>query len=316
MKNDCVNNESGTTEMMNRPLALISGTVNAGVVTLSVSSGRLRWPLRTAVVYSGLGQSFSFTAQSATYYTVFARPGTPPTFMVSGTTTTTLPDPPRWDAQYLGQVWTGASLSTANLKGPWNQSADFNPYEQRGEAPTFPYTTALFDSGTPGAIDLDAAPTNAATASGIAFTTFSDRGTNELARGTLLNAFVTYQCSGALQAGALHATPAFVLQRVRTPVNVEIVPQNSGAVFAAQTSTFAIAQNPDSSTPGANGFETVAISALSWNGTGALGYRLGVYVDTARSSSGSHAMGIRIVSANLTAVPGLRVPAAVDTDPD
>lgn len=318
MKNDCVNNETITTSKTNQPFALVSGTVNAGNLHLSISPGRLRTPYGTAVTYSGLAQGFVIAnAQAQRYLTIFIRPGSPPTFMVSGSTTATVPDPVRWDAQYLGQIWTGASLTTANLQGPWNQSATNNPYEQRGEAPTFGYPTALATVSNTGSVNLDTAPTSAATASGIGFLTFADRTTSEIGRGVILNACVTYAISGARQAGALHCTPAIFFQRVvDTTPTLQIVPNGINVAFATRTTTAtAVDQNPDSGTVGASTRETMSLNMLSPLGTAEAGYRLAFFLDAARSSAGTNAVGVRFVSVVFTAQPGLRVPAAISMDP-
>lgn len=235
MKNDTINAEIGTRAVVNRPFWIASGVVSGSNVTLFVSPGRMRFPYATKVVYSGQPSSLTFGGLASRYYTVFLR--SDQTFYVSGSTTATVPGPKYQDSEYLGQVWTGASLSTANLRGPWNQGSAYNPYEQRGEAAAItaavPVMYAARDSNI-------ANFTAGATASGIGWLTYADRST--MAPLSLLGAMVRWVPSGALASpgymlpsGMLHMTPQFFISKA------------IGTVMATYqaTHTFLQPQNPD-----------------------------------------------------------------------
>ena len=134
MKNDWINSDYALSWRMNQPFWIASGGYNGGLtqLTLYLSPGRVRFPYMTDVVASGQPRPFAISNPAAArYYTIFMRSAG--TIEVSGSTGATIPGPIHRDAEYLGQVYTGASLSGPNLQGPWNQSTNFNTYEQRGE---------------------------------------------------------------------------------------------------------------------------------------------------------------------------------------
>lgn len=170
--------DTGTRTNMNQPYWIASGVYNPGSsrIELTISPGSIRYPGLGNVVYSGQPQQLLLNnPQSGTYYTIFAR-STLGTFIVSGTTSATVPFSPRYDAEYIGRIFTGASLSTANLAGPWNQGA-FGGYEQRGQmGAVSARTRCIFSTGNAanlaslGLMNLD----TSATTSGIAFLTFAD----------------------------------------------------------------------------------------------------------------------------------------------
>ena len=208
-KNDWNAGDTLGRSVMNQPYWLASGTVGGtgdGVNDLRVfiTPGSIRYPNKPALLASGQLQSFIISpAAAGKYYTYFIR--SDGSFMVSGTTTQTIPGPPRYDAEPIGTVYTGASLGT-NMIGPWNQGA-FGGYEQRGQmASTRPlhftyrsYTTrANLNSGHLTAI------------SGIAWISINDANAGQLA--THLSASVTWEPSGVPAAnGQLVANPAFLI---------------------------------------------------------------------------------------------------------
>jgi len=131
MKNNWLAGDIGTRSRMNQPFFLASGTVSSGNVVLQIGPGRMRFPHRNLTVFSNQAQSLTLSnAAAATYYSIFLRGDG--TFLASGHATwPDNPNPPHPESEYLGTVFTGASLSTANLKGPWLIPS--GQYEGRGE---------------------------------------------------------------------------------------------------------------------------------------------------------------------------------------
>ena len=131
MKNNWLAGDIGTRSRMNQPFFLASGTVSSGNVVLQIGPGRMRFPHRNLTVFSNQAQAVTLSnAAAATYYSIFLRGDG--TFLASGHATwPDNPNPPHPESEYLGTVFTGASLSTANLKGPWLIPS--GQYEGRGE---------------------------------------------------------------------------------------------------------------------------------------------------------------------------------------
>jgi hypothetical protein len=134
-KNDWAAGDRGTKYNMNSGHWIVSGEIESGTdLRFYVGPGRVKFPHKTQTVGSGVMTSFLASNVKAEYhYTLFLK--SDGLFLVSGTpqaTTNEVPDSPRYDAVPLGRVFTGASVATGNLKGPWN-SGVFDSFEQRGQ---------------------------------------------------------------------------------------------------------------------------------------------------------------------------------------
>lgn len=255
MKNDWTAGQFIDRTSMNQPFWLTSGTVGgtgdgANDLRVFISPGSIRYPFKSQVVASGQLQSHIVSqATAARYYTYYVR--SDGTFMVSGTSTFTVPPPPRYDAEPIGTIYTGASLGTANLIGPWNQGS-FGGYEQRGQMlSTMPprityraYTTrAILNSG------------HITTLSGIAWLTTQDANAKNLA--TYVSASVTWQPSGTPGAdGQFVLEPQFLIG------NNSVLLAASLASIATDRRIFTVSQAPNGTT-----FITSHISAIAPSGS-------------------------------------------------
>lgn len=300
-KNDWNTGDTGTRTNMNRPFWLSSGTVAAGNVAVQISPGRIRYPYNTAVLYSGQSQPFTMNGAAVnTYYTVFQR--SDGTFMASGTTALATPGRPRWDAEYLGTIFTGASVSTANLKGPWNAAA-FEQWEQRGEY-TAPFRPrAVYDKETGTGSLLSTSFTSLVTASGISYLTFPEPGGDNLLRSTIY-AEIRWIPSGSIGVSPadLYMTPVFTI--------VDSIQPTAALSSNRRTYRYTVAQTPDAPVParGSQEAATTTMVAINSNNAGAAGYTLKVHFDmNSQSTDNSNPPGppgIRIQEIIFFALPG------------
>lgn len=291
----------GTESKMNQPFWIGSGIVSGNNVVLSITPGRMRYPNQTAVVFSGQPTNCTIVdAAAATYYTVFKRSSG--AYVVSGSTSPTVPGPPRWDAEPIGQIFTGASLATNNLKFPGNAGA-FDLWEQRGEAPTVMASRprAYHDSNVLNSHGAGSFPfashSNATTASGISYLSFV--GPTEAALGVHVMARVRWVASGALTAGLLYVNPVFSIKQASTV-----------AAIASHDScyVFPVAQNPDT-THGANRgalqVNTATLHVFDPNPAGQYeGYKLTFHFGT-NTDDAPIEPDIRILAWDMTAIPGI-----------
>lgn len=131
-KNSWIAGEIATRSKMNQPFFVQSGTVVSGDIHLQISPGRVRFPFKNTPYFSTAAQSFVLDAPTVPFhYSIFLAPDG--TILASGHSALfEVPEPPQGDAEYLGTVYTGATLSTANLRGPWHATLG-DSYEMRGE---------------------------------------------------------------------------------------------------------------------------------------------------------------------------------------
>ncbi len=308
MKNDWVNNDTGFVWRMNQPFALASGGYNAGntQLTLYVTPGRMRYPLQSKTVYSGQPQAFAIpNPQAAKFYTIFMR--STGAFEVSGAAALSpVPSPIHRDAEYLGQVYTGASLGAANLIGPWSNST-FNPYEQRGEITAAAQPRLYYDdspaTGWPGSMDATAMSTSLS--SGLAWGSPMETADAAGVRSsrTLLYGSVEWVASGALvspgyisASGTLTIAPFFTITKVGSLTTYAV---------AYDTRTFYEPQNPDRANT--QKFTTVMVGETD-GGSGLFGLMLGVGKQPIMSVSG----GLRVTRVHFGMLPGL----VISSDPD
>ena len=299
-KNDWNAGDDVTESAMNRPFWIASGVVSGADLSLTISPGRIRYPYQTAVAASGGAQLLTIAnAPAATYLTIFQRPSaTGNTFIISGTTSAAVPLPPRYDAEPIGRVYTGASLATANLEGPWNAGA-FAQYEQRGELTAQARSRAIYyqaDGGTSAISSLAFPLASPGTAvASVAFTeALRAAASTQKKYRAMYHATVSYVCSGALTTGNLFVTPVFALKDDTSALLL---------LHSEQTHRFEVAQDPDSTfgaTRGNNQHFTQVLVAINDNNnpqdnTGAtlVGY----------SGDATDASSIRMLAVSLIAIP-------------
>ena len=235
-KNDWRGNDVAKTEVMNQPFFLASGAKSGGNVLVSVTPGSIRWPHLDTITYSGQPQQLTIPATANDRFAIFVRAGG--AFMVSGTTvarpvsqTTNVgtPGPPRWDAEYIGEINVGAFTASSDITGPWNQGAD-GPFEPRGQMSASSRPRIVYNRvTTPATIDGDVA-LSPATSSGIIWLSMDDsrlsaraENANDFAPGTMLQATVEWAASGITVGGVLRTRAGFAFQRgedLNSPDNV------------------------------------------------------------------------------------------------
>ena len=124
--------EDGTRSNMNAPFFVQSGTVAGGNLNLQISPGRMRFPYQgLPVVFPG-SQAFQLTSVPvSTYYSMFMTAAG--ALVASGHSGfSPMPDSPAVNGEYIGTVFTGNPVNTANLVGPWNMAAS-GYHETRGD---------------------------------------------------------------------------------------------------------------------------------------------------------------------------------------
>ncbi len=299
-KNDWIAGDTGTRTNMNLPHWLASGTYNSGSnrLEIQVSPGWWRYPQQPSLVGSGGPTQVLITApQASTYYTLFLRGDN--TYMVSGSTSSSVPGSPRWDAEPIGTVFTGVSVSTANLKGPWNQTAT-GQYERRGEAtavqalvPRLIYDSraAATLSASIGSMDATRAPI--VTTSGLSFLSFGHfRPTGPV----ILNAAIQWVPSGNISragsAAAIVVSPVFLVYNAVGGAPGQLI-------YSFQdTREFGTVQNPDSGSSANYSPCLTSFQAIDVVGSGT-GYSLII------SPPDYFGNNLRFVSITFTAQPGV-----------
>ena len=82
--------------------------------------------------------------QASQYYALFMT--AQGTIVASGfNSTANMPDSPQVNAEYIGTVFTGSPINTANLLGPWNQVAG-DVLETRGYPAVTPSRPRVMDA--------------------------------------------------------------------------------------------------------------------------------------------------------------------------
>lgn len=212
--------EDGTRSSMNAPYFVQSGTVAGGNVNLQISPGRMRFPYNGLPVVFAASQPFQLMAVPvSTYYSLFLTAGG--AIVASGHAGfTTMPDSPAVNGEYIGTVFTGNPVSTANLVGPWNMVAS-GYHETRGDyvavTPSRPRVmeNQSFPTGTSVAVQIAVGPPGAAAFPG-SLTPQSDP-TNGLMLSTVtvgqpagtyvtVHGTVMWTVSGALHANGYQAS--------------------------------------------------------------------------------------------------------------
>ena len=329
MKNTWQNSDTLTRWTMNQPFFLASGTVDgSGNVTVFYSTGSMRWAHKAGLTNTegttpvfGQIQSVTFGPTHPSWsYALYLRPDGS-TILVSGHSgapNSTLPDPPRWDAEPIGVISTGSPNDTTHLGGPWNHTG-FG-YEERGQyvaitaaRPRLVYRQIT----TVGTVD-GATATTTATASGIAYLSLADNSTGSWADATTkLQATISYLASGGITYATQHIGTATVpVQSCITPIFVIWRGEDSSptggctvpVAFAYSTVQFSTSQTPDGSSPGSQIINTVSFHGIPTSQT-ATGYGLGVYMPPVApylSVSGTLPPAIRVQNVVFSALAGLQ----------
>lgn len=296
MKNDWIDDEIGARSKMNQPCFLASGVYNSGSskFTLYMSPGSIRFPHINSVMFSGQGYGFDIQNPKANEnYWIYLRSNR--TIMVSGTSTTDIPRPPRFDAEPLGKVISISSLSTANMRGPWNVGA-FGGFEARGQMTATPTQRMIYYRNQGTGTLSSAVHTGTTTASGIAWVYLADV-VDTLALEVLLHAQVQFVISGALQSGVLYVSPTIAI----------FDGDNPGAGVGPlwkQTIRATVDQPADSggTVRGDHMFTTATIVARATPSSTIPNYRVVVWFTPAETDAN---VGIRIQDIIFTALPGL-----------
>jgi len=206
-KNDWTNDEKGLRYKMNQPFWLASGVKNGVNLEVSLSPGSIRYPFQSALTASGQPQLLTFANPKANErYHFFMR--CDGSVVNSGTSTRTVPHPPKWDAEYLGMIHVNGAFETANLIGPWTD-VEFGGYEQRGQLSSPGRLRTVYKRKTDKSPKQIATGANSLTnASGIAWVTMNDSRVGEFNPvngdthpGSVLYGEVEWMASG-VKAGA------------------------------------------------------------------------------------------------------------------
>lgn len=122
----------GTASAMNQPFYVQSGMVSGGNLVLQISAGRMRFPFQGRTVVFPGAQSLQLNAVPvSTLYSLFLT-GRGAIVASGHSGFVLMPDCPEPNGEYIGSVFTGNPVSTANLVGPWNMAASGH-HETRGE---------------------------------------------------------------------------------------------------------------------------------------------------------------------------------------
>lgn len=306
---------------VNRPFFIASGVYNsvAGQIELYIGPGRMRFPIaqlvdrNNVVVYSGQTQQFVIPNPAATTaYSISVRPGATttavqvPRFMVSGSSLTDFRsgavNTPRFDAEPIGTIYTGASLATANLVGPWNAGA-FDPWDQRGEAPAVSAARPrmIYRSQSTPAGSIPYAGATNTVVSGIAHLHFQNN--TSVGPQTFISAVVRYMVSGKRPGNdlgdLLYCTPTF---------HVRPIGGNQGIIHAS-THVTEIDQDPDNAvTRGARQQFTATLANVD-RGSGGDGTGFSLYagfLNAAGSGETDAGVSIRILHFDFLAIPGFQ----------